>query len=75
MRTFPSPTAGYRLAAFRGPADQMHGDTFNKLVRTSAEELMEALFDSSNAGPRMAPGQGPSVIKTTSAGAGYVPLL
>jgi hypothetical protein len=57
--------------AFRGPADQMHGDTFNKLVRTSAEELMEALFDSANAGPRMAPGQAPSVIKTTSAGAGY----
>lgn len=48
----------------------MHGDTFNKLVRTAAEELMETLFDSANDGPRRPPGQGPSVIKTASAGAG-----
>lgn len=56
--------------SFRGKQDQMHGDTFNKKVRQSAEELMQAMFDTSTDGPRAPPGKGPSVIKSSATSIG-----
>ena len=32
--------------SFRGPPDAMHGEAFNQQVRTSAEELMDTMFES-----------------------------
>ena len=44
---------------FRGPSDALHGDTYNALVRQTASELMEVMFDEPTA-PRVAPGSQPS---------------
>ena len=37
-------------ADFRGSPDPLHGDTYNDVVRTSASELMDELFSTSNSG-------------------------
>lgn len=52
--------------SFKGQPDQMHGDTYNALVRSLAGELMEALFDTSDTSPRVPPGDAPSVIRSSN---------